>query len=894
MDEDFSNIKFNPQNRNFLFAQNEFKCYLIEIKDAFPDTYTSNSLLEINDLNVKKEEEENLMFKRYEKLVLEKEDTETFEDFSWDIYNNIYVAISTGYVNLYDTSLNMISIQVQGKPKDNIEVPGKPLCLLLSQRYLLCALDTGKLALINIFANKKELTAFSKSFGSPEEYKMFHVAKQISLFNENQNIKFMKFDSNYSKLIVGTDKCIFYNILLKGELLIREDEKNELKDSGNGNYQDLETFEECKFHDQKIIGVKELGQTSQYLTAGKDNKIIIWELTDRNAKYVNELEYEIVSFEVDNNGDLLIIGDSKGILRIYDISNRNILRLIYQMSFIENGDISGIIVSKDNSLICFYNNETNVLYFLSGDLSKNFIFLGFLKIPVTILDITIHNKTNSIIVLTEQILLMYEINNFYFDHKHLLEVKQKKIFNIFENFELKPEMIKGRRVDSDLNFIIKNIENDKIWLTGSDKFLRLYDLPSENFEFIRENKMSPKNPLEEIKGHDLNITYGILLEEGNIILTGSSDGVIQIRQNKHLIKQIKLYSYLKDGISSAYYSEKFNLLYVIGYDSSLFILNTMKENNKLPLEPINSLEQNSLLLNMDNVELDFNKEACNFNKNIKEEHLKIVNFYKKSNQAMMKSKIDEIKLELLKYQNENQRLEEIEQLKVEEMIIDLDKVEKYKLKGEKAANETIKSNFHDLCKLELTKNKLLEFTYNKMIVKEENLATVNNNMRLISSSNGDKVLKSYPLINKSEIELKKLNHVKQLRLIEINNKQKLKNDKQIDILNEDRFSYGLEEYIINRGPGKFTLMETEIKQSEIIDTQTGEISNNDQDDKRQFKLAKYKLQREPYENENSKNLKLDNDNNDQVDYMPDEQLLKEDINIRFRTVTVNNFIFKNY
>ena len=43
---------------------------------------------------------------------------------------------------------------------------------------------------------------------------------------------------------------------------------------------------------------------------------------------------------------------------------------------------------------------------------------------------------------------------------------------------------------------------------------------------------------------------------------------------------------------------------------------------------------------------------------------------------------------------------------------------------------------------------------------------------------------------------------------------------------------------------------------------------------------KYKLQRNPYENENKSN-KLD-DNQDQIVYKADEQLLKEDLNLKFR------------
>ena len=53
-------------------------------------------------------------------------------------------------------------------------------------------------------------------------------------------------------------------------------------------------------------------------------------------------------------------------------------------------------------------------------------------------------------------------------------------------------------------------------------------------------------------------------------------------------------------------------------------------------------------------------------------------------------------------------------------------------------------------------------------------------------------------------------------------------------------------------------------------------------DKRSYKAVKYKLQQNPYENENMKNNKND-DNTDQIVYKADEQLLKKDLNIKFKS-----------
>lgn len=163
---------------------------------------------------------------------------------------------------------------------------------------------------------------------------------------------------------------------------------------------------------------------------------------------------------------------------------------------------------------------------------------------------------------------------------------------------------------------------------------------------------------------------------------------------------------------------------------------------------------------------------------------------------------------------------------------------------------------------------------------------INNNMRVIANLKGDKFLKSYPVRKIGEEEIIKLNYVKQLRTIEINEKLKRKTENLFEFIDENKFSYGNEDYIINRKPGKISLVEVELKNMDV-DSADAEGGSNAHPggggDKRSYKSHKYKLQQNPYENENMKNNKND-DNQDQIVYKADEQLLKEDLNIKFKSL----------
>jgi hypothetical protein len=187
--------------------------------------------------------------------------------------------------------------------------------------------------------------------------------------------------------------------------------------------------------------------------------------------------------------------------------------------------------------------------------------------------------------------------------------------------------------------------------------------------------------------------------------------------------------------------------------------------------------------------------------------------------------------------------------------------------------------------MEMLKVKLHNKTFNSMLTHDEQGKVINNNIRLISSTNGDKVLKSYPIRTLPDSYLQNLNYVKQLRLMEINERYKRKGQKEV--IDESKFSYFGEDYLVNRFPGKIKLIEYEIKPSDVLDYQEGEVIK-ETDTKRTYKMAKYKLQKDPYEHENMKHMKQD-DGDDRVNYRPDEQLLKEDLNIKFKTVIVRIF-----
>jgi hypothetical protein len=405
------------------------------------------------------------------------------------------------------------------------------------------------------------------------------------------------------------------------------------------NLDEVVSYTDLKFHSSRIVGIKELGNTTQYITiSSKDQKLVFWDITDMRPRYTFYLDYKPTYFEVDIEGNILFVGSRNGVFRIYDISprdkNRNNLRLVFQKKLMENKKIDRIIVSPLQKYIIFSSRGSDMILILSGDISKNFQLLGYIQTNYPVLDISFHEATEDILVLCKNILFTYKVD-------FSIENKKNKDFMI--NFLLKYEK-RARKVDPDLNMIIHNPKSNDIWLTGKDKYLRHYPMPDEKLEKVIENKyLPPEVPIDELKAHDLPINCAIQLNQ--MLITGGKDGVIQIRENKVIRKEYKSHSFLRKGVATILYSQQKGVLFAGGFDGSIFILQTADENN-IPVDSADFQGTNLILDQMDTVDPALkDQEVRNFKDIFRMEHIKNVNITKMKVQSSLKTMLEDIKKE---------------------------------------------------------------------------------------------------------------------------------------------------------------------------------------------------------------------------------------------------------
>ena len=904
---DFKELKFNPMNKNFIFLLTKSQYQLIEIIDSFNEEYQFDDISKeqmTQSLDEFKQIEEEKIIKRYETYTISCDSAHSqYACFSWDRYGKVYVSeiynSDSGDLNGEVRYIDPVrSLTVQREKGETLEqsaeiidgISSAVTSMILTQRYLVCALANGCIDLVNMHFSDKDLKEYRNTLGS--SYKRLSVDKELKvskLTAANDYIISMKYDLGYKKIMAKTIMNNIYILFLKGEIL----EKN-IEENTEELPEDIDNYVEAEFHKGKILAVKELGKTTEIVSiSSEDSRVLFWDVGKRECVASHRLDFIPTVFEVNPEGTLLFIASQDGVFRIYDITRRTIMRLLYQMKFDYKSShhIDHILVHPLMKFIIFYQKSGRYLFLITGDLSKKFTFIGFIKVPTKILDVCIQNVQGEdfstepttlagILVLVRGMLLFYQINKFFYDNKVCWELGEKKVEDVFANFELKGS-IKAKKVDGDLTYICKNKSTkpmQTVWLTGSDKMFRIFQLPTEKLEVVLESKKPIETP-EEFPAHDLIVNEAYIYQDEFMVSCGQ-DGYIRLYTKKQLSGKYRTHSFVNGGVSSFQYNHRRRLIICSGYDGSVCIVG-VGSNAILPASETPADLSSRIIETMESVEPLEDNLCQNFVNQVSDQHQSLIKKAKNQNQGELKNKFEEIKIDQNKLFSENSKLEEHEQLKESDMIIDLEKIEEEQKKNEEIANDLTKERFKELCEMELQKKVLYDETYCKMIDKEDD-RRVNNNIRLVFNSMGDRELQTYALPTLSEKFKRKLRYVKQMRLLQKMEDYKRRNETVPPLINQDLITCKAESYILNRTANKPIITE-----QEVILAAEGVEKMSDADkaallaeEKARNSVVKYRLQRNPYEEINKKG----GDDADQLIKGPEEQIYKDDLQMEYRTI----------
>lgn len=167
----------------------------------------------------------------------------------------------------------------------------------------------------------------------------------------------MSYTKNFKKIIFGCEDGYLAVLPVEAEIYNEEDDDEE-----EGSVKEVKTLntplaELGKFHTGQINGIKELGETTQVVTVGEDHLLCIWEATTGSCLFRDRLSCKLTSLETSLDGTKIFVGSEGGVVRIYDVSNRCLPRLVKMHKFFHS-PISKITISIDQRIVAVNSTES--------------------------------------------------------------------------------------------------------------------------------------------------------------------------------------------------------------------------------------------------------------------------------------------------------------------------------------------------------------------------------------------------------------------------------------------------------------------------------------------------------------------------------------------------------
>lgn len=354
---------------------------------------------------------------------------------------------------------------------------------------------------------------------------------------------------------------------------INEDEEPEEDRKEEKETRVLETpfVELGRFHTKKVNGIRELGNTTQLITISDDQSAAIWEATSFSQLARMTFFSKPTAVDVSTDGRVAFIGTEKGVMRVFDVSNRAFPRLlkIYRFFESETMSINQIKCSSDGRFVIVSSPECESIFILSQRPEDEFEVYGFVTMEgyVDSSSFTIHEgKLMVVTVLSNSTIGAFTIPVEDFNSK-------KIVGNIKESLPEDVVHTVYRKIDKGAHLVIPNTTTGDLYVTGDDKLLKKYDFPTDHISKL-DMKKAPIPPVEEHKSHDVGTTCWHISAspEVKFLVTGGRDGNFILRNLGNIAQsnEIKGHAVFSGGITAMTLSNGRSTLYTAGGDGAFF------------------------------------------------------------------------------------------------------------------------------------------------------------------------------------------------------------------------------------------------------------------------------------------------------------------------------------
>jgi len=261
----------------------------------------------------------------------------------------------------------------------------------------------------------------------------------------------------------------------------------------------------------------------------------------------------LTSLEVSHDGNKAYVGSANGVLRIYNVHNRSMPKLIK----IEKYSSQAITVLWESP------NWKYLLIGAKGDKefwiinSQTLEFECFYSIPSPVKDVTW-------LMLASNLMVVGILDNTCLFSVHIspndVENKRKPVPDEVGNPNFK-------RIDPGSEIVICDSNTGDIYVIGNDKLFKKYELPNEAYGQLKW-RTPPKDPIDEFFDHSIGVNTWDISDEQNYIATGGKDGLIKLRNRSRISASddIKAHAIHNEGVTALCFSKFRAVLYSAGGD----------------------------------------------------------------------------------------------------------------------------------------------------------------------------------------------------------------------------------------------------------------------------------------------------------------------------------------
>ena len=165
-----------------------------------------------------------------------------------------------------------------------LQTTSRPICCLLTQKHLIISLEEGMIiwhAIEPPDVIVGDVDPHTQKLKCLEDIEYdFHLNIKVGESDIPEYISNMHYTKDFKTLVMGTDTGVFGILSCEAEAINYDEDEDEQQKKKDRKTLEQHFYELGRFHTKAVIGIKELGESTQLVTISEDHYVSIWEATN--------------------------------------------------------------------------------------------------------------------------------------------------------------------------------------------------------------------------------------------------------------------------------------------------------------------------------------------------------------------------------------------------------------------------------------------------------------------------------------------------------------------------------------------------------------------------------------------------------------------------------------